>query len=64
MPFGNRKKYFPGSFQFSIVTIKNKYHPSGNMKSRGNIFLEIGTPDIRVSMILVGYRRYNKRISR
>jgi len=31
-PFGNRKKYFTGSFQFSIVTIKKKYHPSGNLK--------------------------------
>jgi len=24
MPFGNRKKYFRGSFQFSIVAIKKK----------------------------------------
>jgi len=31
MPFGNRKKYFRGSFQFSIVLIK-KYHSSGNLK--------------------------------
>ena len=31
MPFGNRKKYFRGSFQFSEVTLK-KYHPSGNLK--------------------------------
>jgi len=31
MPFGNRKKYFRGSFQFSIVTILKKY-PSGNLK--------------------------------
>jgi len=32
MPFGNRKKYFWGSFQFSIVSIWKKYHPSGNLK--------------------------------
>jgi len=32
MPFGNRKKYFRVSFQFSIVTIHKKYHPSGNLK--------------------------------
>jgi len=31
MPFGNRKKYFRGSFQISIVTIQ-KYHPSRNLK--------------------------------
>jgi len=31
MPFANRKIYFRGSLQFSIVTIK-KYHPSGNLK--------------------------------
>jgi len=30
MPFENRKKYFRGSFQFCIVTVK-KYHPSGNL---------------------------------
>jgi len=30
MPFGNRKKYFRGSYQFSIVF--KKYHPSGNLK--------------------------------
>jgi len=30
IPFGKRKKYFRGSFQFSIVTIK-EYHPSGNL---------------------------------
>jgi len=27
-----KKKYFRGSFQFSIVIIKKKYHPSGNRK--------------------------------
>jgi len=32
MPLGNRKKYFRGSFQFSIVTIKKKYISSGNLK--------------------------------
>jgi len=32
MPFGNRKKYFRGSSQFGIVTIKIKYHPSGKLK--------------------------------
>jgi len=32
MPFGNRKNYFRGSFEFKIVRIKEKYHPSGNMK--------------------------------
>jgi len=31
MPFGNRKVYLRGSFQFSIVTLE-KYHPSGNLK--------------------------------
>jgi len=31
MPFGNRKKYFRGSFLFSIVSIK-KNHPSRNLK--------------------------------
>jgi len=31
MPFGNRKKYFSGSFQFIIAFIK-KNHPSGNLK--------------------------------
>jgi len=30
MPFGNRKKYFTESFQFSIVTIL-KISPSGNL---------------------------------
>jgi len=32
MPFGNRKIYFRGSFQFSIVKIKKKYQLSGNLK--------------------------------
>jgi len=32
MPFENRKKYFRGSFQFSIVKIEKKYHPSRNLK--------------------------------
>jgi len=32
MPFGNRKIYFRGSFQFSIVQIKKKYHHPGNME--------------------------------
>jgi len=32
MPFGNRKINFRGSFQFSFVTFKKKYHPSGNLK--------------------------------
>jgi len=31
MPFGNRKIYFTGSFQFSIVTI-SKISPSGDLK--------------------------------
>jgi len=31
MPLSNRKKYFRGSFQFSIVTVQ-KYHPCGNLK--------------------------------
>jgi len=31
MPFGNRKIYFKGIFQFSIVKFK-KYHPSGNVE--------------------------------
>ena len=31
MPFGNRKKYFKGSSQFSIVTVW-KISPSGNLK--------------------------------
>jgi len=31
MPFGNRKNYFRGSFELSIVHFK-KYHPSGNLK--------------------------------
>jgi len=31
MPFANRKKYFRGSFQLKIVTIK-KYHLTGNLK--------------------------------
>jgi len=32
MPFGNRKKYFRGSFQFSIVMILKIYHSSGTLK--------------------------------
>ena len=33
MPFGNRKKYFRGSFQFSIVTIRKISPPlPGNLK--------------------------------
>ena len=39
MPFENRKKIKKknilknwGSFHFSVVTIKKKYHPSGNLK--------------------------------
>jgi len=32
MPFGNRNNYFKGSIQFSIVKIKKKYRPSGNLK--------------------------------
>jgi len=32
--------------------------------SRGNILLEICTPDIRISRISAGYQKYNKRISR
>jgi len=32
MPFGNRKIYFRGSFEFSIDTIQKKYHSSGNQK--------------------------------
>jgi len=32
MPFGKRKKYFRRSYQFSIVTILEKHHPSRNMK--------------------------------
>jgi len=31
MPFGNRKKYYKGSFQVSFVTVK-KYHSSENQK--------------------------------
>jgi len=31
MQFGNREKYFRGSFQLSIVEIKKKYHPAGNL---------------------------------
>jgi len=31
MPFGNGKKYFRGSFQFSILKILKIYH-SGNLK--------------------------------
>jgi len=31
---------------------------------RGNILLEICTPDIRISTISAGYQRYNKGISR
>jgi len=32
MPFGNRKKYFRESFQFSVAKIKKKYLFSGNLK--------------------------------
>jgi len=32
MPFGNREKYFTGSFQFSFSSHFKKYHPSGNLK--------------------------------
>jgi len=32
MPFGNGQIYFRGSFHFSIVKIKKKYHPSENLK--------------------------------
>jgi len=31
MPFGNRKKYFRGTFQISIVTIE-RISPPGNLK--------------------------------
>jgi len=31
MAFGNRKDYFRGCFQFSIVSF-SKYHPFGNLK--------------------------------
>jgi len=31
MPFGKRKTYFRGSFQFTIITIQ-KISPPGNMK--------------------------------
>jgi len=31
MPFGNIKIYFRGSFEFSIVRILKKYHPSGHL---------------------------------
>jgi len=31
MPFGNRKKYYRGSFQFSIVTVQ-KISTPGNLK--------------------------------
>jgi len=27
-----KKKYFRGYFQFSIITIQKKYHPPGNLK--------------------------------
>jgi len=32
MKFENRKTYFRGSFQLSMVKIKKKYHLSGNLK--------------------------------
>jgi len=32
MPFGNRNKYFKGSFQFSIVAQLKKYHHSENLE--------------------------------
>jgi len=32
MPSGNRKTDFRGPFQFSIVKLLEKYHPSGNLK--------------------------------
>jgi len=32
MPFGNRKKYFKGTHQFSTMSQFKKYHPSGNLK--------------------------------
>jgi len=32
MSFGNRKIYFRGSFEFSIVRKIKKYHFSGNLK--------------------------------
>jgi len=43
MPIGYRKKYFRGSFKFSIVTyLKKKYHTSKNMKFKNScIFFKL-----------------------
>jgi len=43
MPFGNRQKYFRWSFQFSIVSIKKKYHPSGKPKFNNLSIFQKGT---------------------
>jgi len=49
MPFGNRKNYFRGSFQFNIVTIKKKYYSSEDLK-----FNNLGIFKSLKSRILLG----------
>jgi len=47
-----------------IILNDRRIFPRKLIKTRGNILLEICTPDKRISRISAGYKRYNKRISR
>jgi len=57
MPFGNRKIYFRGSFQFSIVSQFKKYNPSGNLKSNNfGIFQSLKLRILVVEILLISLK--------